>query len=154
MLKVVLDSQCLLSAILFEGCSREIFRYIVSGRLQLYTSEYVLQEVRAVLAGKKFALVAGAVRAIHDEIAEIAEIVYPVMTFTVMRSDPDDNRVLECAFECDADVVVARDVHLLERSKFGFTPIHSADYFLKKILLQNRRPNAIPSDTDTGRCAS
>jgi putative PIN family toxin of toxin-antitoxin system len=154
MLKVVLDSQCLLTAILFEGCSREILRYVVSGRLQLYTSEYVLQEVREVLAGKKFALIAEAVRAIHDEIARIAEVVYPVMTFTVMRSDPDDNRVLECAFECDADAVIARDVHLLEKTQFGFTPIHSADYFLKKILLQNHRPGAIPSDTGIGRCAT
>ena len=113
-----------------------------------------MQEVREVLAGNKFALGAEAVRAIHDEIAGIAEIVCPVMTFTVIRSDPDDNRVLECAFECDADAVIAQDVHLLEQTKFGFTPIHSADYFLKKILLQNRRPSVIPSDTDKGRCAS
>jgi hypothetical protein len=68
--------------------------------------------------------------------------------------DPYGDHVLECAFECDADAVIARDVYLPVLNKIGCTPIFSADFFLEKILLQNHLFGAISRGIDIGRYTS
>ena len=47
-------------------------------------------------------------------IAQVAEIVITKSTLDVIRADPDDNRILECAVDGRADLVVTNDHHLVD----------------------------------------
>jgi predicted nucleic acid-binding protein len=45
-------------------------------------------------------------------IAKIAEIVTPIFTLDVIREDPPDNHILECAVEGQADLIFSGNHHL------------------------------------------
>ena len=53
---VVLDSNVLISAIVFGGIPRLILESIIEGKLKLAFSEALAEEIGAVLQGKKFRL--------------------------------------------------------------------------------------------------
>jgi putative PIN family toxin of toxin-antitoxin system len=68
------------------------------------------------------------VRAIKA-ISRVAEVVKTVPHLDVVR-DPTDNRILECAEEALADLVVTGDPHLLKLRRFGKTGIVKVSTFL------------------------
>jgi uncharacterized protein len=45
-------------------------------------------------------------------LTKVAEIVNPKLTLDVIREDPPDNRILECAVERRAHPIVSGDRHL------------------------------------------
>jgi hypothetical protein len=57
-------------------------------------------------------------------------LVRPTATFHECP-DPDDNRVLECAFDGKADYVVTGDWHLLDMKRFRRIEILKVATFLK-----------------------
>lgn len=50
-------------------------------------------------------------------------MVEPRLALTVVAADPDDDRVLECAIEGEADLLVTGDRHLLHLGTFRSIPI-------------------------------
>jgi hypothetical protein len=62
------------------------------------------------------------------------------IVLTLIEDDPDDNRVLECAEEGKADVIVSGDHHLLRLESFGNTPILRVREFLN--AFPSEKPNA------------
>lgn len=43
----------------------------------------------------------------------IFDVVNPGIKLDVIKSDPDDNKILECAVACGAEYLVSGDAHLL-----------------------------------------
>ena len=87
--RVVLDSNVLISAVVFGGKPREILEHALRGELTLIVSPAVLDEVEAVLGGEKFRFSGAAARAVVQEIESLAEIVDPVTAISVVPDDPD-----------------------------------------------------------------
>jgi predicted nucleic acid-binding protein len=50
-------------------------------------------------------------------------IVVPHTRIRAVRADPDDDRILECAVNGKADLVVSNDRHLLNLKKYAEIPI-------------------------------
>jgi putative PIN family toxin of toxin-antitoxin system len=128
--KVVLDTNVLISAIVFGGKPREVLRAAIKGKIQLVLTENILEEMREVLEGKKFQFPKEIRDLIIQELLSLAEIVKPKHRITFAKEDPDDNRVLECAKESKADYIVSGDVHLLEIKEFDETKILTPGEFL------------------------
>jgi len=63
----------------------------------------------------------------------IYEFVEPKKKLELIKDDPDDNIVLECALEGNVDYIISGDEHLLELKKFENIRIVSANDFLKII---------------------
>ena len=51
--KVVLDTNVLISAIVFGGKPRDVFNRILKGQIRLAISKDILDEMEGVLSGKK-----------------------------------------------------------------------------------------------------
>ncbi len=49
-----------------------------------------------------------------------------------VKADPTDNRVIECALECQADFIVSGDKHLLQLKRYAGIPIMSVREFLER----------------------
>ncbi len=127
--KVVLDTNVLISAIVFGGKPRHILESIIRGKVGLAVSESILEEVKAVLAGRKFRFPSQVVHVVLTEIGSMSELVDPRVRINKIKKDPDDNRVLECAVESNADYIVSGDSHLLELGSFkGISIINPADF--------------------------
>ena len=83
----------------------------------LYTSPAILQEVETKLTSKLHYPKAKAVEYIK-ELAEKTILLYPTISVELVERDPDDNKILECALEAKADMIISADKDLLVLKKF------------------------------------
>jgi putative PIN family toxin of toxin-antitoxin system len=86
-------------------------------KFQLYASPGILAEVQEKLEEKLQFERPLAVEYI-EAIAYIALVINPKMTLDAVPNDPDDNRILECAVEAQADIIVSADTDLLKLKTF------------------------------------
>lgn len=113
-MRVVLDTNVLLSAFVFPGGAPEaVYRLALEGRIELLTSPALLAEFARVLT-EKFGRDDHAVREAVEQVSSVATVVRPVERLEVIREDPDDDRVLEAAVEGNAETIVSGDRHLLQ----------------------------------------
>ena len=110
MLKAVLDTNVVLSAHLnLHGPSQVIFDLVFSKGFRCFISIALLEEYEEVLSRPHFAVdVRKIARSLRD-LRKAAVLVVPSKRLNV-TSDPDDNKVLECALEARADYVVTGNV--------------------------------------------
>jgi putative PIN family toxin of toxin-antitoxin system len=130
MVKAVLDTNVLISAILFGGKSRDILEMGISGRIKIAVSQDILKELAEVLVGKKFRLPVLEVQQTIHELSEIVELVIVMQRIHVIKNDPDDNRILECAISSKADYIISGDSDLLILKNFKKIKILSPNDFL------------------------
>ena len=130
--RLVLDSNIWISALVFGGKPREILEMATKGLIDVVVSDDILEEIKGVLAGKKFQYPAKIVRALVGEIEDLAELADPAQKIEVVTEDPEDNRVLECAVESRADAIVSGDSHLLALRGLGRIKIVRPDGFLRR----------------------
>jgi putative PIN family toxin of toxin-antitoxin system len=132
-MRVVIDTNVLISALMFGGNPREILQRAIRGELRLCISEEILSELGAVLQRPKFGFPVTMVNQILSELAAIAELVVPSEEISHIESDPADNRVLECAVEAGVEYVVSGDKHLLELGEYATIRILTPSQFLAEI---------------------
>ena len=132
MLKVVLDTNVLISAIVFGGKPLDVFNSILKGQIRLVISKNILDEMEGVLSGKKFQYPEQIIRSIRNELEDLAEFVTPKKAVKKIKEDPDDNRILECALESGAHLIISGDHHLLELKHYRNIKILSPSDFLKE----------------------
>lgn len=133
MLKIVLDSNVIISALVFGGKPRDILELVISGRLQLYLSNQILEETGGVLKGNKFQFPAHVVDAILKELEALAHLVEPQISIACIVDDPTDNKILECATASDSEYIVTGDEHLLKLKKYEHISIVDPSDFLIKV---------------------
>jgi uncharacterized protein len=129
--RIVVDTNVLISAILFGGKPRKILDLVISGSIECFLSTAILDELKNVLCRPKFGVSADACFHIVEELHGISILVAPSVQIDAISSDPDDNRVLECAIESRADFIISGDPHLLSVGKFKNIIILSPADYLK-----------------------
>ena len=133
--KVVLDTNVYISAILFGRKPEEIRKLSQEGKIELLVSEAIIAEVAGVLR-KKFDWESWQISQVIDEIREIAILVIPHQTLSVIKEDKDDNRALECAVEGKAHYIISGDKrHLLSLKEYQGIRILSPAEFLRKMKI-------------------
>jgi putative PIN family toxin of toxin-antitoxin system len=132
-LKVVLDTNVLISAILFGGKPRQILEKAIRGEIRLCLSEPILEELSEVLRRSKFDYSPEMIQVILTELTGIADFVNPSETIDVVLEDPDDDRILECAVEAKVNYIITGDVHLLKLSRYQDIEIVNVVGFLERL---------------------
>jgi putative PIN family toxin of toxin-antitoxin system len=127
-LRVVADTNVYVSIFQFGGRISEIVDLAVAGAIELYISEPILEELRGVLANK-FQWSKHRTEEAADTLLRLCHFVTPQQSLRI-AADPDDDRILECAVEARADVIVSGDRHLLELNAFRNIPIMPPRQFL------------------------
>lgn len=128
--RVVLDTNVFISAILYGGNPRKVVNLVVTELIEVYVSLELLEEFGRVLKGK-FTLSSLEIDTIISEIKDFAEIARPRVRLQVIKNDPSDNKVLECAVEAKAHFIVSGDKHLLNLGNFRGIKIVNPAEFLK-----------------------
>ncbi len=116
--RIVLDTNVLISAILFGGPPREILDLVISGSVDCALSLAILDELRDVLRRPKFNFSPEQCFNVLEELHAVCDIVNPKLRINVITQDPDDNKILECAVEAECDFIVSGDGHLLALGEF------------------------------------
>lgn len=133
MIRVVLDTNIYISAFLFGGKPAEILRWIEEGGITLFYSPAIRAEIEDVLAGK-FRWPADMIELACAPLWSVGSCVQPRRSIRAC-ADSDDDRILECAVEAEAQFIVTGDNHLLRMMSFEQIPILKPDEFLKAIQL-------------------
>lgn len=129
MLRVVIDTNILISAFLFGGKPRHVIELIIEGEVSSVTSAVLLRELEGVLL-EKFRVPYPIASNLVREWEGVNQLVEPKASLSVIHEDPSDNRVLECAVSGRVDAIISGDRHLLQLLKFRGIPILSAEQFL------------------------
>jgi putative PIN family toxin of toxin-antitoxin system len=132
-LRVVLDTNVLISAVLFGGKPRQIMEKAIRGEIRLCISEPILDELKGVLQRPKFDYSPEMIQVILKELAGVSDFVNASKTMDVVLEDPEDNRILECAVEAEANYIVTGDSHLLKLSRYQNIEIVNAVAFLETL---------------------
>ncbi len=125
MLRVVLDTNVLVSALFWEGNERKALRRCKTGEFRLITSPGILEELERVLM-RKFDVPEEKARGYLRELIVISEIVFPMGEIHVIDQDPADDIVLETAVLGRADMIITGDEHLIKFKKFKSVDIKNA----------------------------
>jgi len=132
-LKVVLDTNILVSAWLWEGDESKIVELIGNGLVTGYTSLQLIQEFEKVMNYPKFRLSEDEITSAIGYYQIILRTIEPKTAVNVIHDDPADNVVLDCALSAKADVIATGNRHLLALGKFKNVEIFTSSEFLKSI---------------------
>ena len=136
-MKVVLDTNVLISALLWEGLPNKILKLVEEGKLTLCLNEFILDELFNVLQRPKFRnRIRECNTSAEELIAGILEIsnVFPNIKIpSVVKNDPDDDWVISCALISKSQSIITGDPHLLKISKFRNVSILTPRKFLSSL---------------------
>ena len=117
MLKVVFDTNVYISAFISpDSKAEEAYLLAVNGKVELYTSVAILTETARKLR-EKFLWDDDRITAALRHISKVSIVVKPLKRLKVLADAPD-NRVLECAKEAAAGLIVTGDKHLLDLKEY------------------------------------
>jgi putative PIN family toxin of toxin-antitoxin system len=128
--RAVIDTNILISAIIFGGNPKKIIELIEENKLIGVTSQTLISELLEVLV-KKFHFTPNKLYLVEELIKENFTIVYPNETLDIVR-DKDDNRVLEAAITGECQYIITGDADLLDLKTFQKIKIVTAEIFLKE----------------------
>ena len=66
----------------------------------------------------------------ENRFANMANRVVPRQRLDIIKEDPDDNRILECAVEAKSDFIVSSDKDLLRLGNYGNVRMVTAKEFM------------------------
>ena len=124
-MKIVLDTNVLISATLWEGSAHKTLLLLIGRDARLYTSMAILQEYSKIIR-RDFPQLAGRLPKLVGNIVAFSTLTEPAIRLNAVPADPDDNRILECAVASGAEFVLTYDKHLLKLREYSgiriFTP--------------------------------
>lgn len=131
MLKVVLDTQVIVSALNFAGKPAEVFYLVIAGEIANITADHIITEVKNILI-RKFSWEPAEAEDAGDLLRISAQTVNPQRRLTVVAHE-QDNRILECAIQGKADFIISGDHHLTDLETFQGIKIVNPAMFLNLI---------------------
>lgn len=133
-MRVVLDTNTIISGLLWSGAPRTVLQLIERGEIAPCISLALITELQTVLERPKFearlAAVAETPAEAVNRYLQYADVIdVPAPPERVVANDPDDDHVLACAIAASADYIVSGDQHLLDLGRYeGISILNAADF--------------------------
>jgi len=129
--RVVFDTNVLISALGWnakpENCLKQVFQSSVEGCI----SSEMLDELQRVMEYPRFEFTDEEKQSFLEVILASFHIVEPQVDIEVIEADPDDNMVVECAVESQADYIVSGDSHLTDVGEYKDIEVLTPTEFLE-----------------------
>ena len=130
MLRIVLDTNIVISGLIWRGAPHQVMLALADDKLAAYTSYAMVSELTRQLLGTKLGreLIKRDISAQHLVMSYTAlcEVVSPAPLAQPICRDPDDDAVLACAKAANADLIVSGDQDLLVLQAFDGIQIVTA----------------------------
>lgn len=121
-MRVVLDTNVVVSALVWGGVPYMLLQAATDGDIELCTSPVLLAELREVLArGHLASRLAEKHSSVDEAIAlygELAIAASPLAVPRVVPNDADDDHVIAAALAANAQLIVSGDKHLLDMERY------------------------------------
>ena len=134
MIRAVLDTNVIVSALLFSGPPSQLVSAWQSSRLRPVVSAFVLDEYVRVLAYPKFKLTKAEIRGLlEEELLPFIETVTAPPTNIPNIRDPDDATFITCAVAAGVRWLVSGDDDLLSLQRVQSVEMLSVAAFLQQL---------------------
>ncbi len=134
-MKITLDTNILISATFWDGASAKIIDRIENKKIDLILSKEIIEEYSEVLNYKeiqnKIQNKNLEIKKSIGKVIALSEIVIPQKKFNIVKNDPDDNKIIECAVEGNVNYIITNDKHLLKLKEFRGIKIIKPEELLK-----------------------
>ena len=138
MLRVTADTNILVSGLNFRaGKPARFLQLARAGTINLTISQPIIEETTEVLA-RKFDWPEEDIAEARRWLKAMARTVTPAVELDVIKEDPPDNRILECAVSAGSDYIVTGDKDLLRLGQYGGIRIVRVSDFLDVFQAQGR----------------
>ena len=132
------DSNIYIRALQHGGPAALLLGHAKAGDLRIDISEEILNETCGVLRDK-FKWDGYSIYDAYLKLRALGNLVKPTETLDVVKEDPDDNRILECAVAAGSDFIVSQDKDLLRLGEFRGIPIKTIPEFIEAALVRRRQ---------------
>jgi len=126
------DSNIWVSGLNWYGKPHELLNLARDGTIELAISDAILDEFSRILHDK-LEWSDDRLNSMRAEVATFTKRVSSTETLDVVKADPDDNRILECAVAAGSDVIVTGDAHLLQLGAYRGIKIMKVADFLGQV---------------------
>ena len=117
-MNIVLDTNVLISATLWgNGSAQKTLSKLIEKKVTIFTSNALIAEYYKVVM-RDFNYSEDKTTAIVENFLSIVKIVETKEILNIVKDDPDDNKVLECAVASSSTYIVTYDKHLLNLKEF------------------------------------
>jgi putative PIN family toxin of toxin-antitoxin system len=128
--RVVIDTNVIVSGLAFKGQPREVLDLAWKGEIEVYISPFILRELTGTLK-KDFGWSNEQIKDTIQRIKAKTNSIRPKIKVSVVKEKEDDNRILECAIEGNAQYLISGDKkHLLPLKQYQGIKILSPAQFL------------------------
>jgi putative PIN family toxin of toxin-antitoxin system len=133
-MKVVLDTNILVSALIKAGKPRDLFNKLVKEQ-NLVLSRAILEEFLEVIDDPKIAKYTSEkdVTVFLNTLKNSAKIVQVKSKFKAVKDDPDDDAIVHVACDSKANYIISGDKHLLALKHFMGIRILTVDEMLNEL---------------------
>jgi len=118
-MRFTFDTNALLSATLWDGSvAQKLLFQFIKRRDSIYTTSEILSEYQEILK-RDFDYTDEEIKRIMEKVFQFATLIEPKNKLNVVKEDPDDNMIIECAAESKSDYIITYDRHLLKLEKYA-----------------------------------
>lgn len=131
---VVIDTNVLISALLFGGIPGKLIALWKKGTIQPLASSEVIDEYLRVIAYPKFRLTEDEIGyLLYREILPYFKIVIAEQGQSIVTADSSDDKFIWCALSGKAEYIITSDKHLLSIKHHQGISIRTPSAFLKSL---------------------
>lgn len=129
---VVLDTNIYVSSLFWRGKPYRVVEKALNNEITVFISGKIIDELKRALK-RDFGLDRLHITNAVDVIMNFANLIEPKERVDIIKEDPADNSVLECAAASKAEFIITRDNHLLKLKGYNNTRVILPEQFLKLI---------------------
>jgi len=117
-MKIVVDTNFLISATQWDySVSHKLLKKLIINNTEIFTTKEILDEFAEVLK-RDFLYNKEDTKNIVEKSLQFLTLITPNKKVDVVKDDPDDNKIIECAIESGAEYILSYDKHLLKLKEY------------------------------------
>jgi putative PIN family toxin of toxin-antitoxin system len=132
MVSIVADTNVFVSGLFWPGKPHRLLSLAVEKKITLCSSLPLISEFKEIVQ-RDFQVGLQEADLMVDVLLQSVQLFQTADCVKLVKEDPDDDKVLECALACKADYVVSGDRHLLALKEFSGIPILTVNQLLNRL---------------------
>ncbi|MCW4001499.1 MAG: putative toxin-antitoxin system toxin component, PIN family [Candidatus Bathyarchaeota archaeon] len=140
MLRAVLDTNVLVSAIISDGKARDLLKKAIADQYRIVTSDLILKELATVLQRPKFKTSPDQIKQVILAINRTADVITVKTRIKAVKVDPKDDMIIATAIDGKANLIVTGDSDLLTLKTFREVQIISIEEMLAYLSKNKANP--------------
>jgi hypothetical protein len=133
-LKVVIDTNVVISALLFGGAPGKLIAFWQRGIIRPAASNEIIDEYLRVLTYPKFKLSEEEINyLLYQEIIPYFDVIDAHPGPRIIKKDPEDDKFIRCALAANAKYIISGDRHLLALKEYQKIKILTPADFINRL---------------------